>query len=83
MFFDWKIQIEKVQFPQELKDDTLFYQGLHLPGKKDQGYCYPTTRTQVTIVVFPEDICTNFYLAKIHATMIKFSQKKTLYYLYL
>ena len=81
LFFDWKIQMEKVQFTQEVKDDTIFYQGLHLPGKKDQGYSYPTTRTQATIVVFPEDICTTFQVAKVHATMIKF-HKKNLYRIY-
>ena len=40
-----------------------------------QGYCDPTTRTQATIVWFPEDTCTTFQVAKIHARMIKFHEK--------
>ena len=28
MFFDWKIQLEKVQVILDLKDDTILYQGL-------------------------------------------------------
>ena len=35
----------------------------------------PTTRTQATIVWFPEDTCTTFQVAKIHARMIKFHEK--------
>ena len=50
----------------------MIYQGIRLPCKKDQGYCDPTTRTQATIVWFPEDTCTTFQVAKIHARMIKF-----------
>ena len=75
MFFDWKIQLEKVQLTRDLKDDTIIYQGIRLPRKNDQGYCDPTTRTQATIVWFPEDTCTTFQLAKIHNRMIKFHQK--------
>ena len=59
MFFDWKIQLEKVQLTRDLKDDTILYQGIRLPCKNDQGYCDPTTRTQET--------CTVFQIAKIHA----------------
>ena len=51
------------------------YQGIRLPCKNDQGYCDPTTRTQATIVWFPEDTCTTFQVAKIHARMIKFHEK--------
>ena len=40
-----------------------------------RGYCDATTRTQATIVWFPEDTCTTFQVAKIHARMIKFHQK--------
>ena len=46
-----------------------------MPYKNDQGYCDPTTRTQATIVWFPEDKCTTFQVAKIHARMIKFHEK--------
>ena len=75
MFFDWKIQLEKVQITRDLKDDIIIYQGIRLPCKNDQGFCDPTTRTQATIVWFPEDTCTTFQVAKIHARMIKFHQK--------
>ena len=60
MLFDWKIQLEKVRLTQDLRDDTIIYQRFRLPGKIDQGYCDPTTRTQATIVWFPEDTCTTF-----------------------
>ena len=43
--------------------------------QKYQGYCDPTARTQATIVWFPEETCTVFQVAKIHARMIKFHQK--------
>ena len=75
MFFDWKIQLEKVQLTRNLKDDTIIYQGNTFPCKNDQGYCDPTTRTQATIVWFPEDTYTTFQVAKIHARMIKFHQE--------
>ena len=75
MFFDWKIQVEKVQLTRDLSDNTMIYQGIRLPCKNDQGYCDPTTRTQATIVWFPEDTCTTFQVAKIHARMIKFHAK--------
>ena len=74
MFFDWKIQLEKVHLTRDLKDDTILYQGIRLPCKNDQGYCDPTTRTQATIVWFPEETCTVFQVAKIHARMINFHQ---------
>ena len=75
MLFDWKNQLEKVQLTRDLKDDTIIYQGTRLPCKNDQGYCDPTTRTQETIVWFPEDSCTTFQVAKLHARMIKTHQK--------
>ena len=75
MFFDWKTQLEKVQLTRDLSDNTMVYQGNRLPCKNDQGYCDPTTRTQATIVWFPEDTCTTFQVAKIHARMIKFHEK--------
>ena len=31
MFFDWKIQLEKVQLTRDLKDDTNLHQGIGLP----------------------------------------------------
>ena len=74
MLFEWKIQLEKVQLTRDLKDDSILYQGIRLPCKNDQGYCDPTTSTQVTIVWFPEETCTVFQVAKIHARMIKFHQ---------
>ena len=74
MFFDWKIQLEKIQFTRDLKDNTINYQGIRLPCKNDQGYCDPKTRTQASIVWFPEDTCT-FQLAKIHARMTKLHKK--------
>ena len=70
-----KIQIEKVEKSRDLKDDTTFYQGIRHPFKNVQEYCDPTTRTQVTTVWFPEDTCTTFQVAKIHARMIKIQQK--------
>ena len=75
MFFDWKIQLEKVQVTRDLKDDTKFYQGIRLPCKNDQDYCNPTPRTQATIVWFPEETCTVFQVAKTQASMIKIHQK--------
>ena len=75
MFFDWKIQIEKIQLTRDLSDNTKICQGIRLPCKNDQGYCDPTTRTQATIVWFPEDTCTTFRVAKIHARMIKIHEK--------
>ena len=75
MFFDWKIQVEKVELTRDLKDDPVLYQGIRLPCKNDQGYCDPTTRTQATIIWFPEETCTIFQVAKIHARMIKFHEK--------
>ena len=53
----------------------MIYQGIRLPCKNDQGYCDSTTRTQATIVWFPEDTCTTFQVAKIHARMITFHEK--------
>ena len=75
MFFDWKIQLEKIQLTRDLSDNTMIYQGIRLPCKNDQGFCDPTTRTQATIVCIPEDTCTTFQVAKIHARMIKFHEK--------
>ena len=75
MFFDWKIQLEKIQLTRDLSDNTMIYQGIRLLCKNDQGHCDPTTRTQATIVWFPEDTCTTFQLAKIHERMIKFREK--------
>ena len=75
MFFDWKIQLEKVQLTQDLKHDTIIYLGIRLACGNDQGYCNPTTRAQATIDWFSEDTCINFQVAKIHARMIEFQQK--------
>ena len=75
IFFDWKTQLEKIQLTRVLKDNTIIYQGIRLPCKNYQGYYDPTTRTQATIVWFPEDTCTTFQVVKIHARMIKFHEK--------
>ena len=75
MFFDWKIQHEKVQLTRDLTDGTIPYQGIRLPCINDQGYCDPTTRTQATIVWFPEETCTIFQVVKLNARMTKFHQK--------
>ena len=66
MFFDWKIQLEKIQLTQDFNDDTLICPEIRLTWKNDQGYCNPTTRTQATIVWFHEDTCTTVQVAKIH-----------------
>ena len=42
-FFDWKIQLEKVQLTRDLRDDATLYQGIKLPYINGQGYCGPTT----------------------------------------
>ena len=36
MFFDWNIQVKKVQLIQDSKDDTIFDQGIRLTCKNDQ-----------------------------------------------
>ena len=74
MFFDLEIQLKKVQLTRDLKDDTILYQEIRIPCKKDQRYCDPATRTQATIIWFPEDTFTTFEVAKTHARMIKFHQ---------
>ena len=33
MFFDWKIQLEKIQLTRDLTDDTIIYQGKRLHCK--------------------------------------------------
>ena len=71
MFF---YNLKKIQFTRDPKYDTILYQGIRLPCKNDQGYCDPTTRTQATIVCFPEETCTTFQVAKIHARKIDFHQ---------
>ena len=75
MFFDWKIHLEKIQLTRDLKEDTILYQGIRLPCKNDQGYCDPPTRTQATIIWFPEETCTVFQAARIYVRLIKFHQK--------
>ena len=59
MFFDWKIQLEKVQLTRDLKDDTILYQEIRLPCKNYQGYCENTTRTQA--IVMMQDIYYQVY----------------------
>ena len=70
MFFDWKIQLEKVQLTRDL-----IYQEIRLPCKNDQGHCDSTTKTRATIVWFLGDTCTTFQDARIHARLSKFHQK--------
>ena len=74
-FFDWKIQLEKIQITRDLTNNTMIYQGIRLLRNNDQGYCDPTTRTHATFLWFPEDTCTTFQVAKKHARMIKFHEK--------
>ena len=74
MFFDWKIQLEKVQLTPDLRDDTIIYRGIQLLCKNDQGYCDPTTRTQSTIVWFAKETTTTFQVERFLARMIKFHQ---------
>ena len=54
MFFDWKLQLEKVQLTRDLSDNTMIYQEIRLPCKNDQGYCDPTTPTQATNEILVE-----------------------------
>ena len=76
MFFDWKIQLEKVQLTRDLKDDTIQTLSRNqISCKNDQGYCDPITLTQATIVWFPVETCTIFQVAKIHVRIINFHQK--------
>ena len=75
MLSDWKIQLKKVQLTRDLKDYTIFYQGIRLPCKIDQDFRDLFTRIQATLVWFPENTCTLFPFAKIHARMINFHQK--------
>ena len=70
-----KYNLKKIQLTRDLTDNTMIYQKIRLPCKNDQGYYDNTTRTQATIVWFPEDTCTTFQVAKIHARMIKFHEK--------
>ena len=44
-----------VQLTRDLRDDTVFYQGIRLLCKNDQRFSDPITRTQASIVWFPED----------------------------
>ena len=67
--------MKKKQLTRDLSDNKTIYQGIRLHCKNDQGYCDPTTRTQATILGFPEDTCTMFQVAKTHARMIKFHEK--------
>ena len=69
--FGWKVQ-KKVQSTHDLKDDTKLFQVIRLPRKNNQGCCdRAITRTQASIVRFPEDQCTTFQAAKIHTRMIR------------
>ena len=38
MFFDWKIQLEKIQITRDLKDDTIIYQGIRVTRKNDKVF---------------------------------------------
>ena len=53
----------------------MIYQGIRLPCKNDQGYCDPTTRTQATIVWFPEDTLYNISSSKNTRSYDKISPK--------
>ena len=75
MFFDWKIQLEKIQLTRDLSDNTMIYQGIRLPCKNDQGYCDPTTRTQATFVWFPRRYMYNISSSKNTRSYDKISRK--------
>ena len=65
LFFDWKIQLEKLQLTRDLKDDTILYQGIRLPCKNDQGF----------LRSYNTNTSNHFQVAMIHARMVKFHQK--------
>ena len=55
MFFDWKIQLEKVQLTRDLSDNKMIYQGIRLPckvivtlqhGHKQQLFGFPKIHAQ-------------------------------------
>ena len=46
MFFDWKIQLEKVQLTRDLSDNTMIYQGIRLPCENDQLFGFPRIHAQ-------------------------------------
>ena len=46
MFFDWKIQLEKVQLARDLSDNTMIYQGIRLLCKNDQLFGFPKIHAQ-------------------------------------
>ena len=54
MFFDWKIQLEKIQLTRDLSDNTMIYQGIRYLVKMIKVIADPTTRTQATIVWSPK-----------------------------
>ena len=73
MFFDWKIQLEKIQLTGNLTDNTMIYQGIRLKMIKVIVTLQEGTKQQ--FFWFHEDTCTTFQVAKIHARMIKFHEK--------
>ena len=54
MFFDLKIQLEKVQLTRDLKDDTILYQGIRLLCKHDQGYAILQHEHKQQLYGFPK-----------------------------
>ena len=54
MFFDWKIQLEKVQLIRDLKDDTIIYQGGRLPVKTAKDVAILQHAHKQTLYGFPK-----------------------------
>ena len=52
MFFDWKIQLEKIQLTRDLTDNTMIYQGMIKvivtlqQGPKQQLFGFPKIHAQ-------------------------------------
>ena len=54
MFFDWKIQLEKIQLTRDLSDNTIIYQGIRLTCKNDQGFVTPQQEPKQQLFGFPK-----------------------------
>ena len=76
MFFDWKIQLEKIQLTRGLTDYTMIYQGIRLPCKNDQGYCDATTRTQAIFFDYEGNILWFYTCTKKVSPLYVFEDKR-------
>ena len=54
MFFDWKIQLEKIQLTRNLTVNTMIYQGIRWPCKPDQGYLTLQQEPKQQLFGFPK-----------------------------